>query len=150
MNDMDMLSTAFNSGDTIPDRFTCRGLNISPPLEWDQVPPEAGSLVLIMDDPDAPSGLFVHWVLYNIPPELQGLPEGITPDGDIRVGRSSFGQGGYGGPCPPKGGTHRYYFRLYALDQKLDLGNGATRTQVVDAMQKHILAQTELMGLFGR
>lgn len=150
MQDIDLVSTAFDPGGFIPDRYTCLGNNISPPLEWSKIPDEAESLALIMDDPDASGGMFVHWVLYNLPPDMNGLPENYKPGADVGVGRKSSGRPGYSGPCPPVGDTHRYYFRLYALDSRLDLTSGATRAQVIDAMREHVLAETELIGQFGR
>ncbi len=107
-------------------------------------------MALIFDDPDAPGGLFVHWVLYNISPEMDGLPEGYQAGESVLSGRTSFGPNEFGGPCPPVGRTHTYYFRLYALDDVLDLTAGATRAQLIDAMRGHILAETELTGRFGR
>jgi Raf kinase inhibitor-like YbhB/YbcL family protein len=150
MDDIDLTSPAFSPGGRIPDKYTCSGVNISPELRWSSPPNGAKSLTLIFDDPDAPSGLFTHWVLYNLPADLDGLPENYRPSGDVRVGRSSTGEARYSGPCPPRGSTHHYYFRLYALDQALDLGTGASRQQVITAMDGHILAETELIGLFGR
>ncbi len=149
-----LTSPAFEQGGGIPARYTCAGENVSPPLEWGEVPEGAKSLALICDDPDAPRGTFVHWVIFNIPPSAKGLAEGIPKepelsDGSIQ-GRNDFGEIGYGGPCPPPGPAHRYFFKLYALDTKLDLPPGATKAQVLQAMQGHVLAQTELMGRFAR
>lgn len=128
-------------------QYTCDGEDVSPPLQWSGVPPEAARLALIVDDPDAPAGTWVHWVLFDMPADLRELPEG----GEAGVqGQTSFGQVGYGGPCPPGGSEHRYFFRLYALDQALGLPEGASRAEVDAAMEGHILAQAELMGLYGR
>lgn len=145
---------AFRQGETIPSRYSCEGDDISPPLTWNGVPANAKSIVLIMDDPDAPSGTFVHWVLFNIPAETQHLTEGI-PSGKVlgdgsRHSMTDFGRTGYGGPCPPSGKPHRYFFRIYALDTQLDLSAGVSRKQVEIAMKGHVVAQGELMGKFGR
>ncbi len=151
---MILFSTAFENGGFIPERYTCKGENISPPLSWTGIPPEAKSLVLICDDPDAPGGVFNHWLLYNIPPTTTSLPEGIPPlltlpDGSLQ-GFNSFGRIGYGGPCPPPGPAHRYFFRLYALDKTLELPPKARKPEVLKAMEGHILAVAELMGRFSR
>ncbi len=150
---MELKSSAFGYGQPIPTRYTCDGEDISPPLEWTDPPAGTRSFALIMDDPDAPVGVWDHWVLFNIPPETRFLPEGVPPDPDLaqggRHGRNSWKRLGYGGPCPP-GGTHRYFFRLYALDTVLDLSSGATRKDVLRAMGGHILAQAELMGTYRR
>jgi Raf kinase inhibitor-like YbhB/YbcL family protein len=141
-------SSEFSEGGSIPRQFTCDDVNVSPPLSWTGVPTHTLSLTLIVDDPDAPAGTWVHWVLYNLPPELSGLAQGMTGIGV--EGMNDFRRLGYGGPCPPKGPTHRYYFKIYALDTILDLKPGATKTQVELAMQGHILAQGRLMGKYGR
>ena len=141
-------STAFSEGDKIPRISTCDDQNVSPPLAWTGVPTGTVSLALIMDDPDAPSGTWVHWVLYNIPAETTNLEQGKTGGGTD--GKNDFSKLGYGGPCPPRGSNHRYYVKVYALDIKLDIKAGATKTQVESAMQGHILAQGELMGRYGR
>lgn len=150
---MDLMSNAFASGETIPDKYTCDGENVSPPLAWAGVPEGTEALALIVDDPDAPNGVFVHWVLYNVSPERRALDEGISPGnvGDVgSEGRNNFGDQGYGGPCPPTGPAHTYYFRLYALDAPLELPAGATRAQVLEAIDGHVLAHTEMQGRFGR
>ena len=151
---MVLSSDAFESGGTIPARYTCEGENVSPALRFEGVPAAAQSLVLICDDPDAPNGPFAHWVLYNLPADQGRIDEGFDPDADNLAGapgRNEIGNHGYEGPCPPTDDEpHRYYFRLYALDAPLDLLPGATRAQVLDAMQGHIRAQTELMGRYGR
>ncbi len=141
-------SAAFGYGETIPKRYTCDGEDISPPLTWGQAPEGTRAWVLIMDDPDAPMGTWVHWVLYDLPAETTGLPEGTQGVGT--QGRNSWGRLGYGGPCPPPGKPHRYFFRLYALDAPLGLPPGATKAQVERAMQGHILARGEWMGRYGR
>jgi len=146
-----LTSGAFNQGGSIPDQFSKKDGNASPPLEWHGLPPGTKSLALIVDDPDAPSGTFVHWLLYDIPISLSELKEGVLAQshlpGGLRQGRNGFGEIGYGGPQPPSG-THRYFFRLYALDTELDLAPGATREQLEQSMRGHILEQTELMGRF--
>lgn len=151
---MDLTSSAFQAGRTLPDRFSCDGENISPPLQWSGVPAGAQSLVLIFDDPDAPGGMFSHWVIYDMSPEQNGLPEGIglgeNPNANYVQGRNDYGDTGYGAPCPPPGETHQYFFRLYALDTTLNIGPGATRAQVIENMEGHILATTELSAAFQR
>mgnify|MGYP001190254120 CR=1 FL=1 len=147
-------SDAFQNGEPIPMRHTCDGEDLSPPLRWSGVPEGAQSLVLITDDPDAPAGTWVHWVMFNIPPGLGELPEGVPPtetfDDGRRHGINDFRRPGYGGPCPPPGRPHRYFFRLYALDCRLDLPSGVRRAQVDQAMAGRVLAQGELMGTYGR
>jgi Raf kinase inhibitor-like YbhB/YbcL family protein len=141
-------SSAFNDGDRIPRIFTCDDQNISPPISWTGVPSDTLSLALIMDDPDAPMGTWVHWVLYKLSPDLAGLDQGKTGVGTH--GTNDFKRLGYGGPCPPKGSNHRYFIKLYALDTALDLKEGATKAQVENAMRGHILAQGQLLGKYGR
>ena len=147
-------SLAFSPGGDIPRQHTCDGPDLSPPLRWSEPPAGTQSLALICDDPDAPAGTWVHWVLYRIPASARGLPEGVPKretlaDGS-RQGRNDFGKVGYGGPCPPRGPKHRYFFKLYALDTVLDLPPGATKAELLKAMEGHILAQGELMGRYGR
>jgi hypothetical protein len=139
-------SPAFQSGGMIPARFTCKGANENPPLKIQGTPQAAKSLVLIVDDPDAPGGLFTHWLAWNIDPGTTQLREKTVPAGTVE-GTNDFGARGYGGPCPPSG-THRYYFRVFALDQKLDLKPGAKRAAVERACKNHVLAQGELMARF--
>lgn len=151
---MEITSSAFASGETIPTRYTCEGVDVSPPLQWTGVPDEAESLTLICDDPDAPGGTWSHWVLYDLPADTNQLEEGVPSGGEPDVGgtqgRNDFGDVQYGGPCPPPGPAHRYYFRLYALDEKLRLPPGATRQKVLDRLQDHSVAEAELMGRYGR
>jgi len=146
-------SSAFNEGDMIPKKYTCDGANVSPPLAWDVVPMNTKSLALISDDPDAPVGTWVHWVIYNIPPTIKELPENIPPHNTIengaQQGTNDFRLIGYGGPCPPRG-THRYYFKLYALDKALDSEPGLTEAHLLKAMEGHIVAQGQLMGRYQR
>jgi Raf kinase inhibitor-like YbhB/YbcL family protein len=144
---MKITSSAFQQGGNIPSKFSCDGPNTSPPLQISDVPPEAKSLVLIVDDPDAPSGLFTHWVVWNISPQTNSVGEGSAPKGVH--GTNDFGKSGYGGPCPPSG-THRYYFKIFALDRQLDLPSGAKRSQLDAAMKGHVVAQGELMGRYSR
>lgn len=146
-------SSAFTDGAAIPALYTCEGNDTSPPLAWTDPPAGTRSLALISDDPDAPGKTWVHWVLYNLPPSARMLPAGVPttqelPDG-ARQGVTDFGRTGYGGPCPPSG-THRYYFKLYALDTMLALSSEATKAQVESAMKGRILAQTQLMGTYRR
>ncbi len=146
---MEISSTAFHDGKAIPSKYTCKGESISPPLLIGDIPEKAKSVALVMSDPDAPAGTWDHWVAFNIAPEGNSvdIPEG---DGMISTGgKNSWGKTGYDGPCPPSG-THRYYFRAYALDQNLELSDGATKQLVLDAMKGHIVAQAELMGTFSK
>ena len=150
---MEIKSSAFENNGMIPKLFTCDGNDISPPLMWDSIPDGTQSLALICDDPDAPMGIWVHWVIFNIrpvPKELPAkvLPQGVTPFG-AKQGINDFGKIGYGGPCPPSG-THRYFFKLYALDTKLNLDNGISKKQLLEAMKGHILASAELVGKYKR
>jgi hypothetical protein len=152
-----LASPAFGNGDAIPSRYTCDGADLSPPLAWAGTPAGAGSLALIVEDPDAPGGTFTHWVLYDLPAEIRALPEGVPRSatlsdlGGARQGRTSFGDAiGYGGPCPPPGPAHHYHFRLFALDAKLGLAPGASRDSLLVAMHGHQLGVTELVGLYAR
>jgi len=153
MEKISVSAEAFKEGNLIPEEYTCDGDDISPLLSWKGVPANAKSIALIMDDPDAPMGTFVHWVLFNIPANTQKLQKGIPEDKTLadgsRQGTNDFRSIGYGGPCPP-GGTHRYYFKIYALDTMLNLPAGATKADVEKAMKGHILAQGELMGRYKR
>jgi Raf kinase inhibitor-like YbhB/YbcL family protein len=150
---LELVSTAFEPGEAIPVNYTCDGEDISPPLQWDEPPEGTVSFALIADDPDAPVGTWVHWVLYELPVDSRALPEAVPPDAVLptggRHGENSWKRLGYGGPCPPSG-THRYFFKLYALDSALDLDQGARAEQVRQAMEGHILAEGELMGTFSR
>ena len=152
---LNLTSDAFASGQSIPAKYSCTGRNISPQLAWDEPPAAAQSFALIVDDPDAPMGTWVHWVLYNIPASTRSLQEDLPITGKnvdpnaIFVGKNSSGDLGYDGPCPPSG-THRYYFKLYALDMTISLLPGASKEQVLKEMQEHILAQGELMGTFSK
>lgn len=151
-------SSAFEAGSTIPKLYTCDDKNISPPIAWTGVPAEAKSLALICEDPDAPRGIWSHWVIYGIDPRVSEIAAGIEPAERTALkpgidpafqGKNDFGKIGYGGPCPPSG-THRYFFRLYALDRELELKPGATRDQVLKAIEGRIVAEGELMGKYAR
>ena len=146
-------SSAFKAGEFIPKKYTCDGADVSPPLAWDEVPAGTKSLALISDDPDAPVGTWVHWVIYDLPATTHALPENIPPqkilETGAKQGTNDFRKIGYGGPCPP-GGTHRYYFKLYALDHVVALEPGATKAQLLQAMEEHILGQGQLMGKYKR
>ncbi|MHC4337023.1 MAG: YbhB/YbcL family Raf kinase inhibitor-like protein [Planctomycetota bacterium] len=146
-------SSAFEDEGLIPAKYTCDGEDISPPLQWDAVPEGTKSVALICDDPDAPIGTFVHWVLFNLPADTkelaEGIPKGTTLPNGAQQGTSDFGRIGYGGPCPPSG-THRYFFRIYALDTQLALAPGARKPDLLNTMQGHILAQGQLMGKYKR
>ena len=143
-------SPAFTGGGAIPSVYTCEGRDVSPPLAWTDPPPGTNSLALIADDPDAPGKTWVHWVLYNLPPSARELPEAFPPDEErpdgMRQGTTDFGRVGYGGPCTPSG-THRYFFKLYALDTALDLAK-PTKADVEAAMRGHVLAEAQLMGTY--
>lgn len=150
---MQLTSPAFKEGEMIPKKYTCDGADVSPPLRWTSMPPGTQSLALICDDPDAPMGTWVHWVYYDIPGGTEGMPEKVDPQenpasGGIQ-GTNDFRRIGYGGPCPP-GGTHRYFFKLYALDRMLKLAPGATKQQLLKAMENHILGEARLMGKYRR
>ena len=146
-------SAAFEEGGMIPAKYTCDGANVSPPLAWSDVPPDAKSLALITDDPDTSHGTWTHWVVYKIPATEKGLPEGV-PEGDTladgaRQGTNDPKKTAYSGPCPPDG-THRYFFKLYALDTDLNLASGATKDQLLKAIEGHVVAEGELMGQYKR
>ena len=149
----ELTSAAFANGDPIPMKYTCDDQDVSPPLQWKDPPEGTQSFALINDDPDAPVGTWVHWVLYNLPGSTLSLPEAVQSDADLpgsgRHGQNSWGRPGYGGPCPP-GGTHRYFFKLYALDAELELAAGASKDELLRVMEGHILASTETMGMYSR
>lgn len=155
---MDLTTPAFEGGGTIPVRHTCEGEDASPALAWSGAPEGTRSFVLIMDDPDAPPGTWVHWVLFDLPAETTSLAEGVPKDQTLEDGArhgacwgvDSFSRVGYHGPCPPPGKPHRYYFRLYALDTLLELKAGSSKAEVLRAAEGHVLAEAELMGTFGR
>lgn len=147
-----IVSAAFEEGETIPAQYTCDGQDKSPALSWSGVPEGTQSFVLILDDPDAPGGVFVHWVIFNIPANALGLEEAIPTTQELESGalqgRNDFGGVGYSGPCPPPGAPHHYHFTVYALDLPLNLSAGASKAQVLNAMPGHILGQAELIGLY--
>jgi Raf kinase inhibitor-like YbhB/YbcL family protein len=150
---MELTSTAFSHGEPIPAKYSCKGEDVSPQLSWDEPPAGTKSFALIMDDPDAPVGTWVHWVLFNIPAAARGLSEGMPTDPTFEDGSvqgiTSARSVGYHGPCPPSG-THRYFFKLYALDTILDLSYNADKKALLAAMEEHVLAQAELMGTFSK
>ena len=150
---IEIKSAAFEQGGMIPRQYTCDGKDVSPPLAWSSIPEGTKTLALICDDPDAPMGTWVHWVLFNIPAHIKELPENIPPQKELengaKQGTNDFPMIGYGGPCPPSG-THRYYFKLYALDTEIDLDAGITKAQLLKAMEGHILAEGQLMGRYKR
>ena len=155
---MELSSAAFKPHQPIPRKHTCEGDDVSPPLAWTGLPAGTAALALIMDDPDAPPGTWVHWVIYDLPGTLKGLAEGVPKDETLesgaRQGRAwgveEFSKIGYGGPCPPPGKPHRYVFKLYALDRKLGLAAGATKPELLKAMKGRVLAQAELIGTYKR
>lgn len=150
---MQLQSSVFINEGVIPSLYTCDGNNVSPPLSWDDPPEGTSSFALIVEDPDAPKGTFTHWVIYDMPANCRSLLEGITsestlPDGG-KQGKNDFGEVGFGGPCPPDG-THRYFFKLHALDRSLNLEPGASKTEVLEAMKDHVLETIELMVKYTR
>ena len=151
--ELKLTSTAFNDGEMIPGKYTCDGANISPPLSWSGVPANAKTMALVCDDPDAPGKTWVHWVAYDLPTSTDSLPENVSKDeklpGGSKQGTNDFKKIGYGGPCPPSG-THRYYFKVYALDAETSLSAGATKDQLLKAIDGHIVAQGQLTGKYKR
>jgi len=151
---MQITSSAFGEGQPIPEKYTCDARNLSPPLQWTGAPESTKSMVLIADDPDAPVGTWVHWVVYDIPAAVSAFPEDLPksqfiPQG-AKQGLNDFKHLGYGGPCPPPGKPHRYFFKLYALDAVLSLQPGSKKQEVERAMQKHVLAEARLIGTYKR
>jgi Raf kinase inhibitor-like YbhB/YbcL family protein len=145
-------AAAFPDGGQIAKKFTCDGADVSPALSWTDPPSGTKSLAIISDDPDAPGGAWVHWVLYDLPPDTRKLPEAVArspqlPNGALQ-GRNDFGKIGYNGPCPPRGSAHRYFFKLYAVDSKTGLKAGATKADLERAIKRHILAEAQVMGKF--
>ena len=151
---LELSSPAFAANADIPRKYTCDGPDLSPPLRWTAPPTQAKGLALIADDPDAPGGTWVHWVIYAIPVETRELPEAVKKVGALPSGarqvRNDFGKLGYGGPCPPKGPAHRYVFTLYALDSPLSLKSGITKADLLKLMDRHILDKAKLIGRYGR
>ena len=148
MGGLKLTSSAFQHNGAIPDKYTCKGEDVNPPLAIENIPNGTKSLVLIVDDPDAPMGTWVHWVVWNIAPSTSDIAENSVPAGAV-LGSNDFGRLDYGGPCPPSG-THRYFFKLYALDMMLELEEGATKGEVEQTMEGHVLAQTSLMGTYSK
>jgi Raf kinase inhibitor-like YbhB/YbcL family protein len=150
----ELLSPAFQEGKPIPRKYTCDGPDISVPLRWHGPPDGTKSFALIADDPDAPRGTWVHWVMYDLPPDIEEIPESIPGDevldNGAKQGKNDFGNIGYGGPCPPPGSPHRYYFKLYALDRWTGLKPKATKQQLVAAMKGHVLAEAHFTGTYKR
>lgn len=150
-SDLKVTSAAFKEGQLIPRQYTCDGVNVSPPLEWSGVPKSARTIAIIADDPDAPSGNWAHWVLYNLPADNIGFVENLPATENLKAGgfqgKNDFGKIGYGGPCPPAG-SHRYFFKVYALDAELPLKAGATKAEVEKAFENHVVAQGQLMGTY--
>lgn len=145
---MKIKSPAFKHTGSIPSKYTCDGKDISPPLEIEEVPEETKSLVLIVDDPDAPVGIWTHWTVWNIDPKVKKIEEDSIPKGG-KEGMTNFGSTGYGGPCPP-GGEHRYFFKLYALDTMLELDSSVEADELEEEMESHIIEKAELVGLYKR
>jgi Raf kinase inhibitor-like YbhB/YbcL family protein len=148
MADIKISSSAFDHKGLMPSKYTCDGIDVNPLLALDNIPSGAKSLALIVDDPDAPRGMWVHWVVWNIDPGTEEIKENSVPAG-ANQGTNDFGKRDYGGPCPPSG-THRYFFKLYALDTKLSLGPDTTKAALEAAMKGHIIAQAEIIGLYKR
>ena len=149
----ELTGTAFGNGEAIPQKYTCDGPDTSPPLQWNDPPAGTKSLALICDDPDAPVGIWVHWVIYGLSPDTRKLSEGVPKEKILengRQGKNDFGRIGYGGPCPPRGPAHRYFFTLYALNVEPALSPGMTKAQLLKAMEGRILAEAKLMGRYGR
>lgn len=150
---MEIKSSVFENNGMIPSKYTCDGEDVSPPLVWSGIPEGAKSLALISDDPDAPMGTWVHWVMYNIPPSVTELKEGFPKEKKLHDGTlqgiTDFKRVGYGGPCPPSG-THRYFFKLYALNKKVSLDPGATKKQLLDAIKDSVVAECQIMGKYER
>lgn len=151
---MEIKSPAFQNGGDIPRKYTCDGTDLSPPLRWENPPAGTKGFALVADDPDAPVGTWVHWVIYDLPPETRELAEGLatsdTLPGGVKQGINDFRKVGYGGPCPPRGPAHRYFFKLYALDTETKLKPRATKQHLLDAIKGHIVAEAQLIGRYKR
>jgi Raf kinase inhibitor-like YbhB/YbcL family protein len=151
---LELSSSGFTEGGTIPIKYTCDGDDLSPPLTWSGAPAETQAFALVCDDPDAPVGTWDHWIVFNLPAELTSLPEGMTTKSelgkDLCHGRNSWQRSGYGGPCPPPGKPHRYFFKLYALSAPVDLPDNATKAELLEAMKPLVLASASLMGTYRR
>lgn len=151
---LEIKSTVFNDGDSMDAKYTCKGVDVSPQLSWSEIPEGTQSFALICDDPDAPFMTWVHWVIYDIPADVTSLSEAVSEDETLpngaKQGRNDFRKIGYGGPCPPPGGPHRYFFKLYALDTMLNLEPGMTKKALLKAMEGHIIEETQIIGKFKR
>jgi Raf kinase inhibitor-like YbhB/YbcL family protein len=148
---MKIFSNSFKNNEYIPKKFTCEGLDVSPHLQWENVPDGTKSYVLIVDDPDAPVGIWVHWVVYNIPANIKSFTENINfKNTQIKQGLNDFGKLNYGGPCPPRGKPHRYFFKIYAVDIPTDFKEGLTKNEIINKISSHIIDEAELIGLFKR
>jgi Raf kinase inhibitor-like YbhB/YbcL family protein len=143
---LNLSSPAFHAGSPIPQRYTCDGQDVSPPLRWSQVPTSARSLAVELQDPDAPGGVFTHWMLWNLPPRTRAIPPQVSRR---TQGRNSFGRIGYSGPCPPQGSTHHYVFTLFAVDRKLTLPRGASSSRFHAALSGHVVRRATLVGIYG-
>ena len=151
MKKLAVMSAAFEDGGTIPQKYTCEGADISPAISWNNIPEGTRTLALICDDPDAPMGTWVHWIVFNIPASVSGFPEAVDVENEFGavIGTNSWGKQSYGGPCPPSG-NHRYYFKIYALDRTLELTERANKEDLLDAMKEAILAEGQIMGHYQR
>ncbi|MCF7887073.1 MAG: YbhB/YbcL family Raf kinase inhibitor-like protein [Candidatus Omnitrophica bacterium] len=151
---MDLKSSVFQNGGYIPDRYTCDGKNYSLPLRWDNLPKGTKSLALVVDDPDAPVDIWVHWVVYNLPADIEGIEENISSKKlntlGAEQGKNDFGQIGYGGPCPPPGSAHKYSFKLYALDENITAEDGLTKSELMKIIRGHIMAETKISAFYQR
>jgi Raf kinase inhibitor-like YbhB/YbcL family protein len=151
--DMRIISPVFDDGDAIPKKYTFDDLDVSPPIEWSNVPEDTKTVAIICDDPDAPMKIWVHWIIFNIPSNVNHLPENVPPEKELengaKQGMNDFHKVGYGGPCPPVG-IHRYFFKIYALDTTLDLPAGVSKSHLMIAMEGHVLAEAHLMGTYTR
>ena len=149
MDILKVTSPSFKDGEMLPDKFTCDGENISPAINWRELPMGVKSLALICDDPDAPSGDFVHWVVYNIPADIEGFKENAEISDIADLGVTDYGRGGYGSPCPPSG-VHHYHFKVYALNEMIETEKALDKYDLLDRMEGHILANGEIVGLYKR
>ena len=150
-NNMKIFSNSFNNNENVPEKFTCNGKNISPHLKWENYPENTRSFALIMDDPDAPAGTWVHWIVYNIPSNINELKESVKLNLiNATEGKNSWGNNSYGGPCPPPGNTHRYFFKIYALNIKTNFPEGLTKSELLQRIKSHIISEAHLIGLYKR
>jgi Raf kinase inhibitor-like YbhB/YbcL family protein len=154
MSELKIISSSFKNGEIMPSKYTCEGEDISPQIGWGELPEGVKSLALVCNDPDAHGGDFVHWVIFNIPTEIDSLPEGLAPvdtlDFGAIQGMTDFGSVGYGGPCPPRGSVHHYHFKLYGLDKMLEVGENVTKDVLLKEIEGHVVAKGEIVGLFKR